>query len=213
MLSLLLNGQVTLFVIILGAIIFSLALHEYGHALSAYWLGDNTAQAQGRLTLNPVAHIDPLGLLMVVLIGFGYAKPVPVNTRRLRTSWGAAAVAAAGPLMNLVLAVLSVNLLFILLQSGQFAYASQPIIALTIFSQINLLLMLFNLIPIGPLDGHYIFSWLLPDGLRQSYDALNARFGSLLFLGLILLSIMGVPIFSFLMELSAAMVPYIRFVG
>ncbi|HSB96668.1 MAG TPA: site-2 protease family protein, partial [Spongiibacteraceae bacterium] len=79
MLSLLLNGEVQVFITLLFAIVFSLTLHEYGHAKAATLLGDDTAERMGRLTLNPMAHIDPLGLLMVVIVGFGYAKSVPFN--------------------------------------------------------------------------------------------------------------------------------------
>ena len=212
MLSLLYNGQVLVFGIILVAIIFSLTLHEYGHARSAKMLGDDTAEKMGRLTLNPAAHVDPLGLLMVVLVGFGYAKPVPISPNKMKQPWAGAAVAAAGPLMNLLLAILSVNLLLWGLTTGAFTFSDPPAVALTILSQINLLLMLFNLIPMGPLDGHYIMSWLLPPRLSSQYDYFNSRYGSLVFIGLILLSVLGVPIFHFLMSFSAALIPYISFV-
>ena len=212
MLSLLYNGQVLVFGIILVAIIFSLTLHEYGHARSAKMLSDDTAEKMGRLTLNPAAHVDPLGLLMVVLVGFGYAKPVPISPNKMKQPWAGAAVAAAGPLMNLLLAILSVNLLLWGLKTGAFTFSDPPALALTILSQINLLLMLFNLIPMGPLDGHYIMSWLLPPRLSSQYDYFNSRYGSLVFIGLILLSVLGVPIFHFLMSFSAALIPYISFV-
>ena len=211
MLSLLYNGQVLVFGIILVAIIL-LTLHEYGHARSAKMLGDDTAEKMGRLTLNPAAHVDPLGLLMVVLVGFGYAKPVPISPNKMKQPWAGAAVAAAGPLMNLLLAILSVNLLLWGLKTGAFTFSDPPALALTILSQINLLLMLFNLIPMGPLDGHYIMSWLLPPRLSSQYDYFNSRYGSLVFIGLILLSVLGVPIFHFLMSFSAALIPYISFV-
>lgn len=211
MLSLLLNGQALVFGIILVAIIFSLTLHEYGHARSAKWLGDDTAERMGRLTLNPAAHVDPVGLLMVVLVGFGYAKPVPISPNKMRQPWAGAAVAAAGPLMNLLLAILSVNLLLWGVKTGSFTFSDPPALALIILSKINLLLMLFNLIPLGPLDGHYIMSWFLPVRLRHPYDDFNNRYGSFVFIGLIILSLLGVPIFHFLMSFSAALIPYISF--
>ncbi|MEM9531892.1 MAG: site-2 protease family protein [Pseudomonadota bacterium] len=105
------QGQVALFALLLFAIILSLTLHEFGHAWSAYALGDDTAKRAGRLTLNPIRHIDPMGLLMVVAVGFAYARPVPVNPRNFKKSWADAAVAAAGPGMNLLLAFLAINLL------------------------------------------------------------------------------------------------------
>src|SRR5690606_15981012 len=119
---------------------------------------------------------------------------------------------AAGPAMNLLLAILSINLLAWASQSHSFEIARPLILALTIMAQINLLLMLFNLLPLGPLDGHYIMSWLLPPRLRFQYDNFNARHGTLLFLGLIVLSVLGVPVFRFLMAFSAMLVPYITFV-
>lgn len=208
MINLLLQGQIGLFAVILFAIVISLTFHEFGHAAMAKWLGDDTAEHAGRLTLNPVAHIDPIGLLMVVMIGFGYAKPVPVDTRRLRGRWGDAAVAFAGPGMNLILAILFVNLLMWGGQSGGL-FADNPA-ALTMFvylARINILLMLFNLIPLGPLDGHHIVQSFLPYNLSARYRALNDRFGSGVFLLLIVLSVLGVPIFSSLVSLSDSIWP------
>jgi Zn-dependent protease len=212
MLSLLLGGEIQVFLILVIAIVFSLSLHEFGHAGAATLLGDETPRRLGRLTLNPVSHVDPIGLLMVVLVGFGYARPVPIDPRNLRRPWGGAAVAAAGPLMNLLLAVAAVNLLAWAGQSETFALSAAAVLTLTILAKINLLLMLFNLIPLGPLDGHFILSWWLPPRLGAHYDRLNLRYGSWLFLGLIVLSIAGIPVFRFLMALSAALLPYITFI-
>lgn len=212
MLPLLLDGQILLFGIVLVAIIFSLSLHEFGHAQAAYWLGDHTAAQQGRLTLNPASHIDPMGLIMVILIGVGYAKPVPFNPRNVKQNWGGAAIAAAGPLMNLLLAIVAVNLLSWGLKSESIELNQAQMVALSILASINLLLMLFNLIPLGPLDGHYIMSWLLPPQTRLQYDHFNARYGTHVFLGLIILSVVGVPVFRFLMSLSETLKPFITFI-
>lgn len=212
MLSLLLSGQIQIFATLLVAIVFSLTLHEYGHAKAAQLLGDNTAERMGRLTLNPMAHIDPLGLLMVVLVGFGYAKSVPINPRNMRKPWAGAAVAAAGPLMNLLLAIVAINLLAWAAKTGAFALTEPRVLALTILAKINLLLMLFNLIPLGPLDGHHILSWWLSPELSVRYNRFNQNYGARLFLVLILLSVLGVPVFRFLMAFSAALVPYITFI-
>jgi Zn-dependent protease len=213
MLQLIYSGQYIIFGIILASIIFSLTLHEFGHALVAKLLGDDTAQRMGRLTLNPISHIDPVGLLMVVLVGFGYAKPVLTNPSKLQFPWGGAAVAAAGPLMNLLLAIVTINALRYTVNSETLVVSEQQIFFLSFMAQINLLLMLFNLIPFGPLDGHYIMSWILPQQLRQQYDYYNGKYGAQLFLVLIVLSIFGIPIFSFLMSFSQALVPYLVFVG
>jgi len=211
-LQLLFAGQYLVFATILVAIIFSLTLHEFGHASCAMLLGDDTARRMGRLTLNPVAHIDPVGLLMVVLVGFGYARPVPTNPRKIRFPWGNAAVAAAGPMMNLLLAVLAINTLQTLYLYGGDVGGQQGLF-LSYMAQINLLLMLFNLIPFGPLDGHYIMSWALPRDLRLRYDYYNDRYGAQLFLVLIVLSLLGIPIFNFLMRFSRSLMPYLVFVG
>ena len=104
MISLLNDGQWMLFGVILVALMISLSFHEFGHAVTALRFGDDTARRAGRLTVNPVAHIDPLGLLMVVFVGFGYAKPVPTNPRLFNSRYAELWVAAAGPLMNLLLA-------------------------------------------------------------------------------------------------------------
>jgi len=212
MLSLLLNGEVQVFITLLFAIVFSLTLHEYGHAKAAALLGDDTAARMGRLTLNPMAHIDLLGLLMVVTVGFGYAKSVPFNPRNMRKPWAGAAVAAAGPLMNLLLAIAAINLLAWAAKSGSLMLTEPSALALGILAKINLLLMLFNLIPLGPLDGHYILSWWLPPRLGVHYDRFNLSYGARIFLGLIILSVLGVPVFRFLMTMSAGLIPYITFI-
>ena len=121
MISLIHDGQWLLFAVILIALVISLSFHEFGHAFVALRFGDDTARRAGRLTVNPIAHIDPLGLLMVVFVGFGYAKPVPTNPRFFNSRYAELLVAAAGPAMNLVLAVVSVNAY--LLAPGALAWA------------------------------------------------------------------------------------------
>lgn len=209
MLSLLMDGQIGVVVMLIGTIVFSLTLHEFGHAYSAKLLGDNTAEQAGRLTINPVAHIDPLGLLMVVLIGFGYAKPVPFNPRNTRVPWASAAIGAAGPFANLLIAIVSINIYVWAGKSGAFDLNGGLGVVLVMLAQINLLLMIFNLIPLGPLDGHYIMSWLLPKHISFQYDRFNYRYGNYLFIGLILLSIVGVPIFRFVMNFASILLPYL----
>jgi hypothetical protein len=103
-----------------------------------------------------VAHIDPMGLMMVVLVGFGFAKPVMTNPRNIKAPWGGAAIAAAGPLMNLVLAILAINVLHYIASNPASTVSEQQVMFFSFMAQINLLLMLFNLIPFGQLDGHYI---------------------------------------------------------
>jgi Zn-dependent protease len=196
MIQLLLNGQILVFILLLFCLILSLTFHEYGHGLMARWYGDRTAEQQGRLTLNPFAHIDPMGLLMVVFIGFGYAKPVPTDPRNYRSRWGVLSVAAAGPLMNLILAFFAINLyVFGRTQGWELFQGSGAYAFFIMLASINMLLMVFNLIPIGPLDGHYILPYMLPRHAAQRYLVLNQRYGSWVLLSLIALALMGVPVF------------------
>jgi len=209
MISLLTQGQWAVFALLIIALVLSLSIHEFGHAAAAKWQGDNTAAEQGRLTLNPIAHIDPLGLLMVVLVGFGFARPVPVDLSQLKSRWSNLYVSAAGPFMNLLLAILSWNILIWLTQSGLATPAME--VFFSVLAQINLLLMLFNLMPIGPLDGHHIVATLLPPKLRAPYLINNARYGTLLLLGLVVASIAGLPVFQRLFEFAQGLLPYITF--
>jgi len=118
MIQLLFDQQYLLFILIAFALIFSLTFHEYGHGKVAAMIGDDTAKRAGRLTLNPIPHIDPLGLFMVLAIGIGYVKPVPTDPRKFNTRWGMLLVAAAGPAMNLLLAIVTVNLYLIGQKAG-----------------------------------------------------------------------------------------------
>lgn len=155
------------------AILVALTFHEYAHAYVAYRLGDPTAKYMGRLTLNPLAHLDPMGTIMIFLIHFGWAKPVPVDPRHLThprrdMMW----ISAAGPLMNMVLALVSgiAIRIFIALGYGH-AYPGSTValvFQMLYFSMyINLALAFFNLLPIPPLDGSKIFAGFLP----RKYDA------------------------------------------
>lgn len=213
MISLLNDGQWMLFGVILVALMISLSFHEFGHAVTALRFGDDTARRAGRLTVNPVAHIDPLGLLMVVFVGFGYAKPVPTNPRLFNSRYAELWVAAAGPLMNLLLAVISVNAYLLALKWGWISLADVgPRLFFIYLAQINLLLMIFNLLPVGALDGHYILPYFLPRRLAHAYRYYNARYGNFALLALVALAILGVPIFSTIIGLSAGLLQWIAFV-
>lgn len=213
MIALVYQGQYLLFALLLSALVLSLSCHEFGHAYVAKLCGDDTAQRAGRLTLNPIAHIDLMGLAMVVLVGFGYAKPVPTDPRNYRFRRADLWIAAAGPGMNLLLAVLAQNF-FLAMRGAEvgFFFQSGAEIFFALLVQVNLLLMLFNLIPLGPLDGHYILPHLLPERAALAYRHYNARYGVWVLLGLIVVGLLGVPVFSTLMAFSAALVPWITFV-
>lgn len=152
------------------------SIHELAHAVAAEQLGDSTARNQGRITLNPLAHLDPIGTIMLIIAGFGWAKPVPVNMRNLRGNplTGMALIAAAGPLSNIMLAVIAVipfrmGLLFPEFTSQSAIFPSLSFL-LTQFIWINIILAVFNMIPIPPLDGSKILFGLLPYEIgRQLY--------------------------------------------
>lgn len=178
-------------VIVLIVILFSMTLHEAMHGFTAYWLGDDTAEREGRLTLNPIKHIDPfltiLLPLMLAILGapiFGGAKPVPFNPARLRyDEWGAALVAFAGPATNLLIAML----FFI---SYQVFDPSNISVAGTFLSTgiwVNLGFFVFNMIPIPPLDGSRVLYALAPDFARRGMEAVE-RFGLLFIFAIVLVA-------------------------
>lgn len=175
--------------IVIGVILISMTLHEAMHAYVGYWLGDETAKLQGRLSLNPIKHIDPFLTLilpiMLALIGapvFGGAKPVPFNPNNIRFGeWGAALIAVAGPLTNLFIA-------FIVF--GIYAIAGAPetgILAqiLTTGVVVNLGFFVFNMIPLPPLDGSRVLYALAPEFVRRGMEVIE-RFG-IIFIFLIVL--------------------------
>jgi Zn-dependent protease len=143
------------FIIFLLAIALAIGVHEAAHAWAADKLGDDTARSMGRTSINPLVHLDPMGSLLFLLVGFGWGKPVPVNENRLRKQNNVILVALAGPASNLLTA---------LILSLVYRFASLPTIApvLELFILVNLSLMVFNLIPIPPLDGSKILRLFLP---------------------------------------------------
>ena len=152
------------FVGFIVAIVLGITVHEFMHAYAAHSLGDDTARLLGRLTLNPLAHFDIFGTLLLVLAGFGYGKPVPFNEARLRSTLGVSAVAIAGPLANLALAtVCAVPLRFggVDLLGGNYHEILEAVVIW------NCVLAVFNLLPIPPLDGSNVVYGLLPP--RQQY--------------------------------------------
>ena len=171
-------------------ILLALTFHEYAHAYVANRLGDDTAKQSGRLTLNPLRHLDPLGTIMIFLVHFGWAKPVPVNPYRLKNPkkdmlW----ISAAGPLSNMVLALASGILLRILKAAGetpaQTSFLGLLMDVVFMSLQINLALAIFNILPIAPLDGSKILSGLLPDRFGKMFYFME-RYGPFILLGLII---------------------------
>lgn len=184
----LLSQNPLLFLVWVIAIIFALTIHEFFHALAGYYLGDKTAQRAGRLTLNPLSHIDPIGFLMLMIVGIGWAKPVPFNPYNLKYHrWGPALVALAGPFSNFasffVLAIVTRALLSFGLG------ANNLLIVLLVFTMyINAILLFFNIIPVPPLDGSkLLYSYLS----HPKYTNLKIRLemqGPYILLGLLILN-------------------------
>jgi len=193
-------------------ILFSAVIHEYMHGWMAERLGDPTAKSMGRLTLNPLAHIDLWGSIMLPALlyfgtggglVFGYAKPVPFNPNNLRDQkYGAAKVAAAGPLANLITAVFfGLILRYFLSQPLALMQSSNLIALLAIIVQINLILMIFNLLPIPPLDGSKVIAPFLPYSWQVRLAELE-RFGFFLVLIFILFGFsIIIPVIQFLFRL------------
>lgn len=149
----------------LPVLLISLTLHEFSHAAMAYALGDPTAKYNGRLTLNPIRHLDPLGAVMMVLFRFGWAKPVPVNPMNFKNRKGGMALTAlAGPLSNIVLAFVC-ELLFVKVPAIRSNWISYEFFYYMIAS--NIMLCFFNLIPINPLDGSRILALFLPESAEM----------------------------------------------
>ena len=168
------------FLYFLPALLLSLAIHEFGHAIVAYKLGDRSQKAQGRLTLSPFAHIDWFGFLSIALIGIGWGKPVMVDDRNFeKRGKGNMLVALAGPMFNLGLALVVTILLKILLVVGVFdAIATSSVLAiifniLLLMIQFNIVFAVFNLIPLPPFDGSKVLYYFLPYKAKQWFDKLE----------------------------------------
>jgi Zn-dependent protease len=172
------------FIAFIIAIVLGITVHEFMHAYTAHRLGDDTARLLGRLSLNPMAHLDPFGTLLLVLAGFGYGKPVPFNESRLRSTMGVTFVALAGPFANLVLAALcAIPLRFSAASLLGGAY-EQILTAIVLW---NCVLAIFNLVPIPPLDGANVVYGLLPPRQQYSWRTYQ-QYGPFLLLFILLLA-------------------------
>jgi Zn-dependent protease len=192
---------------LLGLVV-GITVHEAAHATSAYLLGDDTAYREGRVTLNPISHLDVLGSLMLLMAGFGWGKPTPVVPSKLRGGvFGPVAVALAGPVSNLLIVAVCAALYLLppFQDRGGYLFILVVMIAFT-----NALLFVFNLIPIPPLDGSKVIFPFLPRALDGFVIFMN-QYGPMILLGLILVSFLtNLPVFNILL---APVRPLLNFFG
>ena len=184
----LLRLQIEVLIILLPILVFSLCFHEFSHGYIAYRLGDSTAARDGRLTLNPLAHLDPIGSLMILFVGFGWAKPVPINPVNFSNPRiDMIKVAFAGPASNLILAFIAGTFIrfsgFTGLLQNNFI-----IIVLQYFTWINIALAVFNMLPVAPLDGSQIFGNIIAKNNPQLAFKLQ-MYGPKVLMALIVISI------------------------
>ena len=192
-------------IILLPILIFSLCFHEFSHGYIAYRLGDHTAARSGRLTLNPLAHLDPIGSLMILFVGFGWAKPVPVNPINFSNPRvDMMKVAFAGPASNLILAFIS-GLMIRFANYSDIMNNGILYQTLYVFSFINIALAVFNMLPVAPLDGSQIFGNMISKNNPELAWKLQ-MYGPKILMGLILIGI--VTPFSLL---GTIMMPFIKF--
>jgi Zn-dependent protease len=177
------------FAIYAASLIVAITVHEFAHAWTANRLGDPTPKLQGRLTLNPLSHLDPLGTLMLLIVGFGWGKPVqfdPYNLQNPRKE--AALISIAGPVSNVIIAIIASALVWFL---GPFSIISAFIIP---FIRLNILLAVFNLIPVHPLDGGKILVGILPQQTAHEVESFLNQFGMIILLLIILPFFGGTPL-------------------
>lgn len=168
-------------------LMIAFTIHEYAHAYVAYRFGDSTAKNQGRLTLNPIHHLDPIGTILIFIAGFGWARPVPVNRFFFkRPRLAGVLVSLAGPISNLLLGILGFIIWYGMLGTGLAANLPDYVPAFfDIFIQLNMLLFVFNLLPFPPLDGFRIVEDLVPATLRPKLTRFE-QYGALIFLILVI---------------------------
>ena len=180
----------TYIIVVIGVILFSMTLHETLHGFMAYWLGDDTAKLEGRLTLNPIKHIDPFLTILLPLIlavsgapVFGGAKPVPFNPNRVKyDEWGAALVALAGPLTNFIIAFV-LFAIFVLIGMPSSGVVKD---VLVIGVGVNLGFFVFNMLPIPPLDGSRVLYALAPEFVRRAMETIE-QYGLILIFAIVML--------------------------
>lgn len=175
------NLQPALLITRIITLLIAFTIHEFSHAMTAVALGDNTPKLEGRLTLNPLKHLDLWGCVMLILTGFGWAKPVRVNQRALtrRNKAGMMLTAAAGPLSNLLLAIIGAFLLRSRIFPNKLilglSWLPRPDYFLKNFILTNLTLMVFNLVPLAPLDGEKVLGYFIPGSFKSTWNLIQSH--------------------------------------
>jgi len=185
----LLFSQPILFLVGIVAIVYAITVHEFSHALAGKLEGDGTAESLGRLTLNPISHIDPWGFLLMLFVGFGWGRPVPFNPLFLKhRRWGPALISLAGPLSNLLSVVFFGLILKVISVTGVLGSSNYLVIFLEWLILLNAILAVFNLIPIPPLDGSKLLFSALPRTPKAvRFQIFLERFGPMIVIGLVLI--------------------------
>jgi Zn-dependent protease len=185
---------------VIVSLLVAFTVHEFAHAYTAYKFGDDTAKNQGRLTLNPVHHLDPIGTIFILIAGFGWARPVPVNRRHFKNpKLAGVLVSLAGPLSNFLIAFIAMGILY-----GVGANANEFVFQLLyMMVYLNVLLFVFNLLPFPPLDGYRILEDLAPANLRVKMTQYE-QYGVLLFLILVITPLGDYTVSPFLSQLTSA---------
>jgi len=172
---------------VIVVLLIAFTVHEFAHAYVAYKFGDPTAKNQGRLTLNPKEHLDPVGTILLLVFGFGWARPVPVNRYHFKNPRLAGVlVSIAGPLSNLLIAIIGYIIFFVMLSSGiSGGWTEYVFTFINVLVNINILLFVFNLLPLPPLDGYRIIEDLVPPRVRAKMTQYE-QYGTLIFLILVI---------------------------
>ncbi len=200
LLKLLINDPVT-FLLLAIPLLYSVIIHELAHGWVAYMMGDSTAKNLGRLTLNPLKHLDPLGTLTLFIVGFGWAKPVPVNINAIHNRrTGFVLVSAAGIIANTIFAFLAILTMQVLMPTPGTPAAT----FLFYLAQINIILAAFNLIPIPPLDGSKILMGFMPDNMQYFFHRLEP-YGFFFIIILLFLGVLN-PVIAFFRWMILALI-------
>lgn len=210
MISLILEGKFALVGLLAITLLITFTIRQYFYTRVVVALGDRTPANYGMVNFNPLTYLSPVGIIMICIIGVTFFKPIPTDSRNFKHKNAALIAPLSGPFINFVAAFIAYNVFM----SGQlnnvpFFFTPAAIYFFEFFTAINLIIMLFMLLPIGSLDGAKILAEVLNPRASYKFQKLNDQYGSYLLLVLIVLSLMGVPIFSFVWNTAFNIMPYL----